>query len=298
MRDAIARFVPDGASVCIGTAIEALIPFAAGHELIRQGKRDLTLIGPVSDMLFDQLVGAGGVARVVAAWVGNVSAGLGHNYRRAVERGEPRSIVVEDHSNFTIALGLLAGSLGAPYIPTRSLLGSSLVESNPTLKVSSDPFSGDPVVLVPAIVPDVAIVNVQRADALGHAHCWGPLGATREAARAARAVIVVAEEIASTERLLSDPNLVLTPAVKVAAVVHEPWGAHPSPVQGYYSRDHDFYGHYHDETRTSEGFATWLDQWVRGVPDRAVFLERLGDETQKRLTAKQRRLADPADFGY
>jgi glutaconate CoA-transferase subunit A len=111
-------------------------------------------------------------------------------------------------------------------------------------------------------------------------------------------VIVVAEEIASTERLLSDPNLVLTPAVKVAAVVHEPWGAHPSPVQGYYSRDHDFYGHYHDETRTSEGFATWLDQWVRGVPDRAVFLERLGDETQKRLTAKQRRLADPADFGY
>jgi glutaconate CoA-transferase subunit A len=298
MRDAIARFVPDGASVCMGTALEALIPFAAGHELIRQQKRDLTLIGPISDMLFDQLVGAGAVGRIVAAWVGNVSAGLGHAYRRAVERGEPRAITVEDHSNLTIAMGLLAGALGTPYIPVRSLLGSSLIESNPVLRVANDPFSGDPVVLVPAIVPDVAIVHVQRADAVGHAHCWGPLGVTREAARAARAVIVVAEEIAATERLLSDPNLILTPSVKVSAVVHEPWGAHPSPVQGHYNRDHDFYGRYHDETRTAAAFDTWVEQWVRGVPDRAAFLERLGGDTQKRLAARARRPAEPADFGH
>src|SRR5919198_6433954 len=151
MSDAIARFVPAGTSVCMGTALEAAIPFAAGHEIIRQRVPDLTLIGPISDMLFDQLIGAGCVARFVGAWIGNVSAGLGYNYRRAAERGVPRSIAVEDHSNFTIALALLAATLGAPYIPTRTMLGSSFLDSNPAFKRATDPFSGDPVVLVPAI---------------------------------------------------------------------------------------------------------------------------------------------------
>src|SRR5262249_26511369 len=162
MREAIRSFVPDGASVCMGTALEALIPFAAGHELIRQGRRDLTLIGPISDMLFDQLVGAGCVARIAAAWVGNVSAGLGHNYRRAVEHGVPRAIEVQDHSNLTLAVALQAAALGAPYIPTHSLLGTDLVHSNSTFRASTDPWSGAPLVLVPALTPDVAIVHVQR----------------------------------------------------------------------------------------------------------------------------------------
>ncbi|MEK7364439.1 MAG: CoA-transferase, partial [candidate division NC10 bacterium] len=185
LKDAVARFVPDGASVCLGTGLEAVIPFAAGHEIIRQGKRDLTLIGPISDMLFDQLIGAGCCRKVVAAWVGNVIAGLGHNYRRAAERGVPHPIEVEDHSNFTLALGLLAGSLGAPYIPTRSLLGTGILESNRSLKLATDPWSGEPVVLVPAIVPDVSIVHVQRSDAEGNCHLWGTLGVSREAALAA-----------------------------------------------------------------------------------------------------------------
>src|SRR5919106_2080062 len=165
MSDAISRFVPAGSSVCMGTALEAAIPFAAGHEIIRQRVPDLTLIGPISDALFDQLIGAGCVARFVGAWVGNVSSGLGHNYRRAAEKGIPRPIAVEDHSNFTIALALLAATLGAPYIPTRSLLGTSFLDSNVGLRRATDPWSGDPVVLVPAIVPDVTIVHVQRADA-------------------------------------------------------------------------------------------------------------------------------------
>src|SRR5262245_39880055 len=131
MREAIARFVPDGASVVMGAALEAAIPFAAGHELIRQGRRDLTLVGPIPDMLFDQLVGAGCVQRIVAAWVGNVSAGLGHNYRRACERGVPARLEVEDHSNLTLALALLAGAMGMPYAPTRSLLGTDLPLANP-----------------------------------------------------------------------------------------------------------------------------------------------------------------------
>src|SRR6266540_2824741 len=120
--EAIAQHVPDGASVAIGMALESLIPFAAGHELIRHGLRELELIGPISDMLFDQLIGAGCVRRVTAAWVGNVSAGLGHNYRRAVEQGVPAPIEVQDHSNLTLAFGLKAAALGIPYLPTRSLL--------------------------------------------------------------------------------------------------------------------------------------------------------------------------------
>jgi len=297
MREAVARFVPDGASVCMGTALEALIPFAAGHEIIRQRRRDLTLVGPISDMLFDQLVAAGCVGRIQAAWVGNVSGGLGHNYRRAVERGIPHPIEVEDHSNLTIALALQAGAMGAPYVPTHSLLGTGLLQSNPTFKEGRDPFSGDPIVLVPALTPDVAILHVQRADAEGHAHCWGTLGVTREAALAAKRVILVAEEIQPRERLLSDPGLVLVPTLKVAAVVHEPFGAYPSPVQGCYRRAHDFYHRYHEESRTEDGTRAWLDRWVHGVKDWAGFLELLGADAQAAVRITSPRLSEPLDYG-
>jgi glutaconate CoA-transferase subunit A len=296
MSDAIARFVPAGASVCMGTALEAAIPFAAGHEIIRQRVRDLTLIGPISDMLFDQLIGAGCVARFTGAWVGNVSSGLGHNYRRAAEKRMPRPIVVEDHSNFTIALALLAATIGAPYIPTRSLLGTSFLDSNPMFKRVDDPYSGQPVVLVPAIVPDVTILQVQRADVHGRAHLWGTVGISREAAFAARRVIVVAEEIWLTERILADPNLVLVPDVKVAAVVHEPFGALPSPLQGCYGRHHDSYARYHDASRTPEGFTRWLDEWVLGVPDWKGFLDRLGPRTLRDLVPKQTLLSEPLNY--
>jgi len=297
MRDAVARFVPDGASVCMGTALEGLIPFAAGHELIRQRRRDLTLIGPISDILFDQLVGAGCVARIQAAWVGNVSAGLGHNYRRAVEHGVPHPIAVEDHSNLTIATALQAGAMGAPYIPTRSLLGTGLLDSNPSFKEARDPFSGDPVVLIPALRPDVAILHVQRSDAEGHAHCWGTLGVTRQAALAAGRVIIVAEEIWPRERILSDPGLVLAPALKIAAVVHEPFGAYPSPVQGHYGRGHDFYRRYHEETRTVEGARAWLDRWIYGVADWKGFLSTLGPEAREAVRVKTPRPSEPLDYG-
>lgn len=295
MADAVSRFVPDGASVCAGTALEAQIPFAAGYEIARQRRRDLTLIGPISDVLFDLLIAAGCVSRVVAAWVGNVSVGLGHAYRRAVERGEPRRIEVEDHSNETIALALLAGALGSPYIPTRSLLGTSLLDSNPRLRRADDPFSGTPVVLVPAIVPDVTIVHVQRADALGHCHCWGPLGVTREAALAARRVIVVTEAVWPTARILSDPNLVLIPAFKVAAVVHRPWGAWPSPVQGAYGRDHAAYLEYHEASRTAAGHGAWLEDRVFGSTWDEL-LARLGRDRLEQLAVRTPRLSAPLDY--
>lgn len=296
MRQAIEQFVPDGASVVMGTALESLIPFAAGHEIIRQGKRDLTLIGPISDMLFDQLIGAGCVRKVTAAWVGNVSAGLAHNYRRAVEGGVPHPLEIEDHSNFTVSLALLAGSLGAPYIPTRTVLGTDILNTNPHLRVAPSPLDGSPVVLVPALQPDVAVLHVQRCDAEGNAHVWGNLGITEEAALASQTVIIVAEEIVDRDVILSDPNRVLVPAFKVAAVVHEPGGAHPSPVQGYYNRDHESYHAYHRATRTQEGFDEWAAEWVLNVPDRAAYLERLG-ERWPALQAMEQRLAAPVDYG-
>ena len=281
----------------MNTAIEALIPFAAGHELIRQRRRDLTLIGPISDMLFDQLIGAGCVSRIVAAWVGNVSAGLGHNYRRAVEQGVPAPIEVQDHSNLTLAFALQAAALGIPYLPTRSLLGTGLLESNPTFKLSRDPWSGAPLVLVPAVIPDVGILHVQRADEDGRAHVWGTLGVTREAARAARRVIIVAEEIRPRERILSDPGLVLTPEIKVAAVVHEPFGAFPSPVQGCYGRHHDSFHQFHEASRTAAGNRDWLARSVYDVDDWKGFLDRVGADALERIRITPSLPSDPLDYG-
>jgi glutaconate CoA-transferase, subunit A len=288
MREAVQRFVPDGATVAIGTALEPAIPFAAGHELIRQGRRDLTLVGPISDALFDQLVGAGCVARVYAAWVGNVSEGLGHCYRRATERGEPRPIQVRDHSNFSISLALWAAAWGSPYVPTRTLLGSDIVTTNPDLVLA------DGAVLVRPVAPDVTILHVQRSDADGHAHLWGPLGISEEAGLAARHVIVCCEELVDPAVVLSDPNRVFLPETKVAAVVHEPGGSHPSPLQGHWRRDHAFYRDYAARSRTPDGFRAWLDEWVLSVPGRAAYLARLDIEP---LRVRRRLPSVPVDYG-
>lgn len=298
MSDAIKQYVPDGSSLAIGLALEPFIPFAASHEIIRQQKRHLTLIGPISDILFDQLIGAGCVDKVKAAWVGNVSEGLAHCYRRAIEKSIPHAIVTEEYSNFTIGLALLAGSLGAPYIPTRSLLGSDLPRQNPTFSPQQSPLDASPLLLVPALQPDVTIIHVQRSDEDGNAHHWGSVGICEEAMLAAHNVIVVAEEIVSRDIILSDPNRVVGPSFKVRAVVSDPWGAHPSAVSGYYNRDHQFYHEYHTRTRTIEGFQQWLDEWVMNVPDRAAYVSKLGEERRQNLGVKEHRYAAPVDYGY
>lgn len=277
MAEAVARFVPDGASVALGCALEPAIPFAFAHEVIRQKRRDLELIGPISDILFDQLIGAGCVRRVTAAWVGNVSAGLAHAYRRAMEQGIPRRIEVRDHSNFTLAQALLAGALGAPYLPTRSLLGSDIPRANGTFITSTSPIDGSPLLLVPAITPDVTVLAVQRADADGNAHLWGPWGVSQEAALAARAVIVLADEVVSRDVIASDPNRTIVPGMKVVAVVEERGACHPSPLQGRYGRDHEFFHDYHRASRTAPGFDAWVEEWVTGVKDRAAYLRKLGE---------------------
>jgi glutaconate CoA-transferase, subunit A len=289
MAQAIERFVPDGSTVALGAALEALIPFAAGHEIIRQGRRDLNLVGPISDSLFDQLIGVGCVRRVTAAWVGNVSEGLGHCYRRACEQAIPRGLEVRDHSNFSISLALWAAAWSVPYVPARTLLGSDIPRTNPDLSVVGD------LVHVAAVRPDVAILHVQRADEEGRAHAWGPLGITEEAGLAAERVIISCEELADAELILSDPNRIILPETKVVAVVHEPGGAHPSPVQGYFKRDHAFYGDYAERSRSRDGFEGWLHEWVLDVPDRATYMQRTDLES---LRIKSHRPSVPADFGF
>jgi glutaconate CoA-transferase subunit A len=298
MREAIARHVPSGAMVLLGAQLEPMIPFSAGHEIIRQGRRELTLVGPISDILFDQLIGAGCVERVMAAWVGNVSEGAGYCFRRALEKGIPRRIEVTDYSNFTIALALHAGAMGVPFLPTYATLGSDLLKKNGNLREFASPVSEENLVAVRALRPDVAIIQVQRADAQGNSHLWGSLGVAVDGARASRSVIVVAEEIVSSDAIASDPNRTLIPGFLVSAVVHEPQGAHPSPVQGYYSRDHKCFAEYHEETRELSGFEKWLERWVLSVPNRAAYLERLGAGRLSALSVKGHAYSLAADFGY
>ena len=296
MHDAISEFVPNGSSVALGLQLEQMIPFAAGHEMIRQRKRDLRLIGPISDCLFDQLIGAGCVKDIVAAWVGNVMMGQAYNFRRAVEAGEVR---VFNMTNFTVALGLQAGAMGVPFLPTRTAMGSDVPKGNHFFYQIISPFEPKETLLaVRAIVPDVTIVNVQRADAEGNAHCWGNFGVMLEAVRAAKKVIVVAEEIVDPEVIASDPNRTVIPGFLVSAVVHEPLGAHPSPVQGYYSRDNEFFRAYHAETKNPEDFARWRSRWVDGVRHRGEYLELLGCERVDGLRVKKHAYSAPADYGY
>ncbi len=297
--EAISLFVRPGDTVAMGTALESLIPFAAGHEIVRQEIGDLTLVGPISDMLFDLLIGAGCVRRVVAAWVGNVMMGTGYNFRRAVERGAPHPIEVVEHTNLTLQAALKAAAQGLPFLPTRTALGSTILERNPGLKTFRCPFTGQTLMAVSALAPDVAILHVQRADALGNAHVWGNLGVTQEAAFAAERVILVADEVVAPWVISSDPNRTLVPGFRVAAVAEARWGSHPSPCQGYTNRDDGFYRAYHGASRTREGFEAWLDRYVRGVEDHGAYVRLLRDEGRLAgVAVREHAYTVAADYGF
>lgn len=308
MREAIAELIPDGASVAIGLQMEQMIPFAAGHEIIRQKKRGLTLIGPISDILFDQLIAAGCVERVIAAWVGNVMMGSAYNFRRAVEQG---GLQVVNMTNFTVALALQAAAMGVPFLPTRTALGSAVARDNDFFAEIDSPFgetqSGDSSTrpggpdklhAVRALTPDVAIVHLQRADREGNAHCWGNFGVMTEAVRAAKRVIVLAEKIVDAEVIASDPNRTVVPGFLVNAVVECRYGAHPSPVQGCYKRDDAFFRQYHEQTRGKADSEAWLQRWVHNVPDRTAYMNQLGGCRVEDLSVKLHAYAAQTDFGY
>lgn len=294
LQQAIRTNIHDGDSVVMGACLEPMIPFAAAAEIIRQEKKDLTLVAPISDILFDMMIGAGNVKGIIAAWAGNVSAGLGHNYRRSIEKAIPHKINIEDHSNFTLGLGLLAGAMGVPFLPTKTALGTGLLESNPKLQVQE--YQGEKLVYVPAINPDVAILGVQRADENGNAHLWGNIGVAQDAALASKKVILLAEEIVDKEAIESDPNRVLVPGFKVTSVVHCPAYCHPAPMQGYYSRDHAFFHEYHEQTKTRDGFLQWLNKWVTGIDSHEDYLELVGHHKIDALKVKEKTYAVPVNY--
>jgi glutaconate CoA-transferase, subunit A len=295
LSETIQRFVPDGSSVALGLSLESLIPFAAAHEIIRQRKKNLTLIGPISDILFDQVIGAGCVRQVRAAWVGNVITGSCYNFRRKIETG---SLAIEDHSNLTLAMALRAGALGISFMPARTALGSDLFQTNTALKTITCPFTGQRLAAVAAIIPDVAIVHVQRADEYGNAHAWGNLGVARDACLASRRVIITAEEIVSADIISRDPNRVITPGFRVCAVVHCPWGGHPSPVPGCYNRDHQTFIDYRGASKTPALFADWQKRWVDDIRSPQEYLAMLGSDRLARLAIKHHDWSEPVDYGY
>jgi glutaconate CoA-transferase subunit A len=297
LHDAIADDVQDGNSVAMGCGLESLIPFAASYEMIRQRKKNLTLIAPISDMQFDQLIGAGCVRKIVASWVGNVAAGLGHNYRRAAEAGIPQPIEIEEHSNFTIGLGLQAAASGLPFLPTRTVKGSDFRSGAQFASVRC-PFTNEELLAVRAIRPDVAILHVQRADNEGNSHAWGNFGVMREAAFAAKKVILTCEEMVEHDVILSDPNRNVIPGFMISSVVHRPFGSHPSPTQGYTRRDDNFYFEYHKATRSREGFEEWLQKWVLRIKDHGEFLDLLGADRVASLRPQGSLFAPAVSFNY
>ena len=295
MSEAIDRFVHDGDSIII-EGFTHLICFAAGHEIIRQRRRELTLCRLTPDLIYDQLIGAGCVRRLVFSWAGNPGAGPLHAMRRAVEQGVPNSIELEEYSHFGMVARLAAGAAKLPFYPLRDYRDSDLPRVNPLIKTVACPFTGEELAAVPALNPDTAIVHVQRADEHGNAHVWGLMGVQKEAAFAARNTIVVAEEIVPESVIRSDPNRTLIPGMIVNAVVHEPFGCHPSYAQGYYDRDNDFYVRWREISQDVAKFNSYLDEWIFGVRDRAEYVERMG-ASLTRLKARAH-YCEPVNYGY
>jgi glutaconate CoA-transferase subunit A len=272
-----------------------LICFAAGHEIIRQGRRELTLCRLTPDLIYDQMIGAGCARKLVFSWAGNPGAGSLHAFRRAVE-GKGTPIEIEEYSHFGMVARFCAGSAKLPFWPMRDYAGTDIPSANPRIRAVTCPYTGEQLATVPALNPDVTIVHAQRADASGNAQIWGLLGVQKEAAFASRHVIVVVEELVDESTIRADPNRTLIPGVIVDAVVVEPWGAHPSYAQGFYDRDNDFYVAWENISRDPAKLSAYLDEFVLGVADRQEYLAKQPGLVE-RLQADERVCAG-VNYGY
>jgi glutaconate CoA-transferase subunit A len=284
LTDAIGKFVIDGDSV-YAAGFTHLIPFAAGHEIIRLKRRGLTLARATPDLIYDQMVAAGCARKVIFSYMGNPGVGSLRIVRSAIEQGK---LEWEEYSHFGMITRLQAGASGLPFLPMKQTGAADLEKANPQIKRIPDPYGGKDVIVVPALNPDVAIVHVQRADLNGNAHLWGIIGEQKEAAFAAKKVILTAEEIVDESVIRSDPNRTMIPANIVDAVCHVPFACHPSYAQGYYDRDNEFYLAWDKISESGETVKSWLDEWVYGVKDRNEYWEKLGPKTHKRLKVKAR----------
>ena len=295
MRDAVSRFVHDGDTVVI-EGFTHLICFAAGHEIIRQRRRDLTLARLTPDLIYDQMIAAGCARKLVFSWAGNPGVGSLHAFRRAVEGKRGAALEIEEYSHFGMVARFAAGAARLPFWPLRDYAGTDLPAANPRIRSVTCPYTGEALAAVPALNPDVTIVHAQRADAQGDAQIWGLVGVQKEAAFASRRVIVVVEELVDEAVIRSDPNRTLLPGMIVDAVVVEPWGAHPSYAQGYYDRDNEFYVQWEAVSRDAARLERYLDEFVRGVPDRAAYLAK-----QPGLTGRLRaraRVSSGVNYGF
>jgi len=292
LADAIQTHVHDG-DLVYAAGFTHLIPFAAGHEIIRQGRRGLTLARATPDILYDQMVAAGCAEKLIFSYSGNPGVGSLRIVRAEIEAGR---LAYEEYSHFAMITRLTAGAAGLPFLPMQPTGADDLARANPQYRTVEDPYSGRRLNTVPALNPDVAIIHAQRADAQGNTQIWGIVGEQKEAAFAAKRVIVTAEEIVDEALIRSDPNRTLIPAMVVSAVCHVPHAAHPSYTQGYYDRDNPFYLEWDKLSATPETVGAWLDEWVHGLPDRAAYWERLGAETHARLRVKPR-WSEPVNYG-
>jgi len=282
LKEAIAEYVQDGLSVAI-EGFTAFICFAAGHEIIRQRRRNLTLIRMTPDVIYDQMVAAGVANKLVFSYLGNPGVGPLHCLRRAIEKGIPNPLEIEEYSHYGMVGRYFAGASRLPFFPLRSYLGSDIPRVNERIQFVESPYGDGKVAVVPPLNPDIAIIHAQRADIQGNTQLWGLLGVQKEVAFAARKVIVVVEEIVDESVIRADPNRTLIPGLIVDAVVHVPYGAHPSYVQGYYDRDNVYYLMWDALSRDPESVRAWLEEWVYGLPDHAEYLRKLGPETLARI---------------
>ncbi len=292
LNEAIQSYVHDGDTI-YAAGFTHLIPFAAGHEIIRQGRKDLTLARATPDLIYDLMVAAGCARKVIFSYSGNPGVGSLKWLREGIQNG---TLEWEEYSHFGMISRLQAGASGLPFMPMHQTGAVDLERVNPQYRRVKDPYGGDDVIVVPALNPDVAIVHVQRADSEGNAHIWGILGEQREAAFAAKHVILTAEEIVDESVIRSDPNRTLIPAMIVDAVCHVPYCAHPSYTQGYYDRDNALYLAWEEISKDEASVNAYLDEWVFGVRDRNEYWQKLGEETHRRLHVGQR-LSAPVNYG-
>ena len=284
LSEAISKYVKDG-DIIYAAGFTHLIPFAAGHEIIRQGKKDLTLARATPDLIYDQMVAAGCARKVIFSYMGNPGVGSLRIVRSAIEQGK---LEWEEYSHFGMITRLQAGASGLPFLPMNQTGATDLEKANPNIKRFADPYGGKDVIVVPALHPDVAIVHVQRADENGNAQLWGIIGEQKEAAFAGKKVILTAEEIVDESIIRSDPNRTIIPGVVVSAVCHVPYACHPSYAQGYYDRDNEFYLAWDKISESADSVKQFLDEWVYAVEDRNEYWNKLGEETHKRLKVKAR----------
>ena len=278
LREAIGSLIHDGDCVAL-EGFTHLIPYAAGHEVIRQGKRDLTLVRMTPDVIYDQLIGAGCAAKLVFSWGGNPGVGSLHRLRDAVEHGWPGKLAIQERSHADLANAYVAGASGLPFAVLRAYVGSDLPEVNPQIRFIQCPFTGEQLAAVPSVRPDVTVIHAQKADRKGNVMLWGILGVQKEAALAARKVIVTVEEI--VDDLGAWPNACILPHWVVSAVCVEPGGAFPSYAHGYYSRDNRFYTAWDAIARERDSFTQWIQRHVLDTDDFQGFT-RVLDESLRR----------------